>query len=544
MQTTAAAPTKRSSAFTLLVDNRRSLQFVNFYRWFVGLLFSLLQISGYAANVLPIRSPGIFLSTSLAYLAVAVVAWALLRLEWPPVRWHIYSLAGADIAVVTLLVYACGGVSSGLGMLLIPPLSAASMRLPQRMAGFLAAVATLAILGQETWHAFSINGLPLSFTQAGILGVVFFVTALASSAITQRARESEALAVQRSEDLASLAELNERIIQYMQTGVVVIDPQGTLRMVNDAARHLLDIQHGLHHNTLDELSPALAEALTHWREAPDQPPEPFTPEQGDGRLLPNFIPLAGGEGAPLLILLEDERRVGERAQQMKLAALGQLTASIAHEVRNPLGAISHAAQLLGESASLGQDDEHLVSIVNRHAARINHIIEDILRLSRRDSAEFQRLKLRPLLERFAQDFTESHPDRDVTFDLDGLDPAIELRVDASQIQQVMNNLWENSVVHAGGKDGPTRIRLASGYMGIGRRAYLDVSDNGPGISPEVAEHMFDPFFTTARAGTGLGLYIVRELCECNHAAIHYVAQRGNGGCFRIIFATAGRRVMG
>lgn len=530
-----SATTTPPGALAFLGQSSRSPYIVNFYRGFLGLLITALQLTDYAPNVLPVQQPDLFLGAGLAYLVVSLVAWVFMRLPWPPAKWQLYARVSADIAVITLLVYACGGVASGLGMLLIPALAAASMRLPRRMAGFLAAVSTLAILGQEVWHALSINGLPLSFTQAGILGVVFFVTALASSIITQRARESEALAIQRSEDLANLGELNERIIQYMQAGVIVVDAKERLRTINDAARNLLgtQAQHDIY--TLDELSPALAAAFRHWREAPEQAAEPFTPENDGGRLLPHCVQLGSAEDAPVLILLEDERRVGERAQQMKLAALGQLTASIAHEIRNPLGAISHAAQLLGESTALGQEDIHLLSIVNRHTARINHIIEDILRLSRRDSAELQTLKLRPLLERFADDFIESRPTQTITFDLDGVSQDVKLHLDPNHMQQIVNNLWENSVNHAGGQDGETRIHISSSHLGGGQRVALDIADNGPGIAPKTAERMFDPFYTTARTGTGLGLYIVRELCECNYGTIQYVSHRDGGGFFRIVF---------
>ncbi len=518
--------------------NQRTLQFINLYRAFVGLLFAALYIGGYAQESLSLEAPRLFIGASLGYIAVALAAALLQQIDWPPIKWQTRALTCLDILIVTLITYASGGVSSGLGMLLIPPLSATSTRLAPRMAGFFAALATVCMLLQQWWYLVHIGSPTLSLAQAGLLGAVFFVAALVSSALTQRARASEALAQQRSEDLANLAELNERIIQHMQMGVVVVSADGQLRTVNDAARALLDVQAVDLKSRLADMSTALEKAFNAWREAPGQSPPPFGADDGEGVILPHFMRLGESPDAPVLVLLEDERRIGERAQQMKLAALGQLTASIAHQVRNPLGAIGHAAQLLGESPHLQDDDHKLISIVHRHTARINQIVEDILRLSRRETSGLKTLALKPMIEQFAREFREAHPSIEIDFDLQRLQPDMELRADASQMQQIMNNLWENSLRHGSRGDRPPRITVSSGYAGVGHRPYIDVADDGPGIEPDVAERLFDPFFTTSRSGAGLGLYIVRELCGSNGASIHYHSQR-NGGFFRITFNLRG-----
>ncbi|MGH8455344.1 MAG: sensor histidine kinase, partial [Nevskiales bacterium] len=261
-----------------------------------------------------------------------------------------------------------------------------------------------------------------------------------------------------------------------------------------------------------------------------------TTEAGDRVLLAHFSRLATQHDAPTLIFLEDAGRISEQAQQMKLAALGRLTASIAHEIRNPLGAISHASQLLSENLPTQAQDSRLLEIIHRHTARINSIVEEMLGLSRRGQSAPQTLSLRPWLEQLAREYRESKPGAAARIDCEMISPGAEIRADPGQLTQVLHNLWDNAASHSGVPVERLLIQLSADVWPESGRVYLDIYDNGQGIAPQQAADIFEPFYTTTHRGTGLGLYIARELCECNHAKLNLVHGSTLGACFRIVFA--------
>jgi two-component system sensor histidine kinase PilS (NtrC family) len=230
---------------------------------------------------------------------------------------------------------------------------------------------------------------------------------------------------------------------------------------------------------------------------------------------------------------------------MKLAGLGRLTASIAHEIRNPLAAIDHANQLLGESAALSDQDRRLVEIVHNHAGRVNGIVENVLKLSRGGRLQVEELALDKWLREFAAEFSEQHAldDEDVRVTVHPGRAPLTARVDQSQLRQVVRNLAENALRYGVPKN-ITRygerslVELRLSIRPFRNQPCIEVLDQGSGVAADSAEQIFEPFYTSASQGTGLGLFIARELCECNHATLTYHA-RGNGGsCFRISFANA------
>jgi two-component system, NtrC family, sensor histidine kinase PilS len=247
-----------------------------------------------------------------------------------------------------------------------------------------------------------------------------------------------------------------------------------------------------------------------------------------------------GQGRGTLIFVDDTSAAARQAQQLKLASLGRLSASIAHEIRNPLGAISHAAQLLGESPCLGVGERRLVEILLNHCARVNGIVKNVLHLSRRKPSQVQALELRPWLERFCEEFCGSKgmaPDA-VVFQLAA--PEMRIEVDPSQLQQILWNLCDNAWRHSQGGGAP-RLQLKAGITAPQGQAWIEVLDTGPGIPAEIADQIFEPFFTAQRAGTGLGLYVARELAECNGAHLEYQPGVKGGSCFRLCFSRGERR---
>ena len=451
-----------------------------------------------------------------------------------------------DALAILLLMYAAHGASSGLGVLLITPAVGCSLVLPLRLGLLHAALATFAVFGAEFLRQ-SLNRIEgADLTNAGLIGLMLFVTSLGAGAVAARARKSEALAARFGSDLASLSRINERIVESMDTAVLVIDEERRLRLQNAASRRLLagtDTAQSIDGQSLISAVPILAQALYRWQEAPNLDPEPIALSPGGADLLPRFTRLGQNAWAPVLVLLDDAARVREQAQQLKLAALGRLSAGIAHEIRNPLSAIRHAGQLLAESPALPEQDRRLLDMIQRHTVRIDKIVEDVLRLSRRDAAVPQNLLLRGFLERCIATWAEGCPEGARAIRIDAIPEQLSVRFDPDQLQQVLHNLWQNSFEHGtqeledGTVAAPINVRLSAGRLSPGQRPYLDIIDDGRGIPVEVREQLFEPFFTTARRGTGLGLYLSREICEYNQARLSHVP-RTRGTQFRLVFAAS------
>jgi two-component system sensor histidine kinase PilS (NtrC family) len=255
-------------------------------------------------------------------------------------------------------------------------------------------------------------------------------------------------------------------------------------------------------------------------------------------LIPNFTRLGKDRHSGTLIFLEDTVRTAKQAQQMKLASLGRLTASIAHEIRNPLGAISHAEQLLAESESLSLPDKRLTEIIHKHTERVNAIIENVLQLSRRGNASPELFKLKQWLDHFAEEFVLSLRINQEELQIDVQPETLMVNFDNTQFHQIVWNLCHNGIRHSQNCEANPKLELVGRLNNDTQRPYLDVIDHGAGIDPEHIQHIFEPFFTTESKGSGLGLYISKELCEANNAHISYLPNQGGSSCFRIEFAKA------
>lgn len=510
----------------------KPLRFLTFYRLVLaGFLVTVFFIT--RDTPLGDENPYLFAATGVTYILFALMAGFAARLRWPSYRWQTLIQVLVDIIAITLLMHASGGLGSGLGILLVVAVAAGSLLVPGRLAFLFAAIATLAVLTQYGLAFLESGGTPRGgITQSGLLGAAFFATAAMARMLALRLRESEELAEQRGVDLANLQELNERIVQRLQSGIVVVDPEGLIRLMNRTAWMQLGMPPEEPGRSIAEVFPQLHEQLRIWCDQPDWTPPILRPEGSETGLIPKFTRLGTESGMGAIISLEDSTALAQQAQQMKLASLGRLTASIAHEIRNPLGAISHAAQLLAESDTLDEGDRRLTQIIRNHTQRVNTIIENVLQLSRRRQSTPQRMELKHWLEQFLAEFSatlhtetgqiQCHCEEEVLAEMD-----------PSHLHQILWNLLQNALEHGGRSEGPARVELSAGYQEDSGKPYIEVIDNGPGISPEAREHIFEPFFTTAQQGTGLGLYIARELCESNQARLRYHGVPAGGSCFRI-----------
>ena len=516
----------------------KPLSLFNLYRLILASLFSLVAITGVDLAPLGGQDHRLFMLTSLGYLMFGLVSALTIRWRTPRFQLQLYSQLPADIICITLLMYASGGVRSGLGTLLIAALAGGGMLMSGQMAILYAAITTIAVLGEEIYIWSNHIATGPNFTHAGILGATFFATAIVAYLLAKRAREGEALAAQRGVDLANMQQLTEYVIQRMQTGIIVIDLQQRVRLINESAWHLLGTIAHPNQSRLVDLSPPLAAYLVLWQENSNLEPQVFHPTPASQEILPRFAKLGQ---AGILIFLEDTAATAQQAQQMKLASLGRLTASIAHEIRNPLAAISHAGQLLAESPQMAKGDIRLTEIIQEHSQRMNAIVENILQLSRRQRSRPEEFQLASWLQEFIANFcsTQGVERRYITISIEP--PETIVRIDPSQLNQVLWNLCHNGIRYSLEKTGEPRLQLHGGISVESPNPFLDVIDSGGGVPPEAADHLFEPFFTTEPKGTGLGLYISRELCESNQARLNYIPVSDGGSCFRIVFADPRRK---
>ena len=436
-----------------------------------------------------------------------------------------------DLSLITLMMHASGGLQSGLGILLVVSITGNCMLVSGITPYFLAAIATLTILGDSLYMGLFSNFSKDSYSSASALGVAFFGVALLTSLLSRRLEESEALASERNIALSNLEQLNELIVNQFQNGVIVVDSHNRIQLINQTATELLS--HQCEEDALlHQLSEELNNSLERWQSQPQQAALKISHPGSAYEIQPSYQKLASGTGE-ILITLTDISELSKELQDQKLASLGRLTASIAHEIRNPLSAISHAAQLLAESDSINDADRRLTHIITQQSQRLNSMVENIMRLSRKNKAVPEKIQLDSWLGAFRIEFCSETGLSGKNLLLNIYSPHQVIDFDASQLHQVLWNLCANSMKYGCNLNGECTIHIDCNKTAAGER-YLDIYDDGPGIDSNISDHIFEPFYTTSSSSSGLGLYISHELCAFNHARLSYVYNDHFAGRFRLL----------
>ena len=516
----------------------KPLRLLSFYRVILAGLLAVLFFSIPENTGLGIRDNELYAFTSIAYLLFSVLAGFGARLRKPGYELLTVIQIVVDIIAITVLMFTSGGLASGLGILLVIAVAAGSILLPGRMAFLFAAIAAIAVMGEEVYSSlFLDNSSSSGYTQAGLLGLALFVTAAVTNLMVRRIKETEALARRRGIDITNLAKLNALIVQRLQVGIIATDHEHRIRLINRTAQKLLNLPDTVEGQPLESLSPELFERLEDWRKTPDAEQPALPAKIGGTKLLPHFTILGTADNIGSLIFMEDAETLAKQAQQLKLVSLGRLTASIAHEIRNPLGAISHATQLLDESEELNNSDQRLITIIGDHTRRVNAVVENVLQLSRPGTSTPQQIKIQEWLERFADEFASSGNCQREQISLSVTPVDLEVVMDPSLLHQVVWNLCQNATRHGAHEATPLKLSMVCKIATASQRPTLDIIDNGLGINSDNAETIFEPFFTTKSSGTGLGLYIAREICENNQSHLDYIPIPEGGSCFRITFTS-------
>lgn len=504
-----------------LRDSRTvSIRYFNLYRIIVASAFAIFGgVMSFGQ-----KDPEVFALTVIVYW---VLAFAFLLLHAGSPRYGEQTLgiqAALDIVVLAFFMYASGGYRSGVPFLMMTSIAGAGLVGQGRTVLGAAAVATIAVLVEQMFHVLHDENALSEFPQVAIICTGFFAVAIVARMLSRRALANEALARERGEDLARQMRINARIIADMQEGVIVVDRDGLVRQANPRAESLLAtrLESG---RPLARSAPAFAEQV-HAASAMEDRVE-LSMHDGSGRL--QVRRLETGERGDVILYVEDMNSALARARQIKLAALGRLTANIAHEIRNPLSSVSHAGELLLEEQR-ADVQQRLVRIIHDNTARIERIVRDVLELGRRDRVSPEEIELgafcRSLLDEFRA--RNNAAGQLVAFDCRG---EYTVSFDRVHLYRIISNLLDNACRYC--SRGPDSVRLVISGLDEGR-ANLFIRDDGQGIPEKDRGKIFEPFFTSHASGTGLGLYMARELADANGASLDLLAAT-SGAEFRLGF---------
>jgi two-component system sensor histidine kinase PilS (NtrC family) len=504
-----------------------SLRYFVLYRCCIaGLLFASSLFHPSAFSILSPDPGYVHLSVTGLYLLATTLSFVGLYFYRQRFNLQLTAHVLVDVLVLTLLMHTGGGLRSGLGAMLLVTLAGAGIVGQGRLVLLFAAVATLAVLFEQSYRAMMVDLDMVDFFQAGLYSAGFFAVAISARLLARRVISNEDLARKRGVDLRNQILVSQRVIEEMQDGVLVLGRNGSVKQHNPRAEQLLGLGDPAERK-LANYSTELARGFSAWcQRASDEPMVVRAPASGM-QLRARFVSTDSSE-SDVLVFLEDMGRLQEQARQIKLAALGRLTANIAHEIRNPLSAINHAGELMRED-SLGPTNDRLLRIVLDNTQRVERIVSDVLELGRRDRAHREHIDLRQTLPILVEEYTlkENVAAGVVRFEFAGL---ARLVFDRSHFHQVLWNLLGNALRHSRRMAGSICLRVQNG----GREGWVDVHviDDGEGVDARYSEQIFEPFFTTHNRGTGLGLYIARELCEANGARLDLMYSE-SGANFRI-----------
>jgi two-component system sensor histidine kinase PilS (NtrC family) len=508
----------------VLVQGQRLLRYYSFYALLLSLMFVVLHSLDTANTIVARNSPKGFLFANTAY-----VFWAALMLVFSSSRLSTHpqyavTFFFGDITLLIIMMQTSGGLESGFSNLILIPILISNLLVIRSLGYAVAAWTTIAVIYTQHFLPWQFNEKEVFMS--GLYGFFCFTLAFLTQTLSNKLNSTLDLTHKQAENISRLRKINKHVLLALPNAIIACDKENKILLSNDTAQKWFDCSDS------QSLPPELIKLINHGNCSN------IRFEHNESQLILNKSPLVNSIEGDYVLVMEDSSHIAAEAQQIKLASLGRITASIAHEVRNPLSALRHAAQLLAEAPDLSKGDIKLTHIIEQHCMRINRTVEDILQISRRDHTKLEVIKLRPWLEHFKNSFQETH---DETFSLAiTCNPDYLIKFDPDQLQQVLHNICGNGLRYALLKD-PSDAQLkitAKQHVDGSVRLYL--MDNGPGISKEHQKNLFEPFFTTEHTGTGLGLYLCREICEANNARIKHLASdplaENLGTCFSLNFA--------
>jgi two-component system sensor histidine kinase PilS (NtrC family) len=510
---------------------RRELYFLALFRVLEAVLLAFAVLNSQTLDAFGVRYPAWASGTAVAYLILSCTLFLLVGSQRWRLRQHVAIGISLDLAVFVAALHNISGLSNGIALLMLFNVGASALLLSLRWSLIVAALAGLGLIGDYVYTQLVLQ-TNRSLPETVMFAVMYLAAALLTNLLGRQLRATEVLAEQRGAEVDNLARVNEMIIRRMRTGLLAVDADNNIRLFNEAAWYLLG-NPSPERRMLADVAPELSRRLWHWRQQQRADSTPLSLAPDTPSVIPRFTAL-GGIDELALIFLDDTSLLSRRAEELTLTTLGRLSASIAHEIRNPLAAISHSAQLLRESHIEPESDHRLVEIINSQCQRMDGIVQNVLGLARRDRSRPEALELGAWAQHFVADFHQIQPDKRDQLRVSAPAEALRAMMDPQQLQQVLTILVQNALAYGRMPGEPARVTLVVHNDIEGGGPMLDVVDRGPGIPPSVADRLFQPFFTTSEHGTGLGLYIARQLCEANQASLDFIPLPGGGCCFRIV----------
>jgi two-component system, NtrC family, sensor histidine kinase PilS len=472
--------------------------------------------------------------------AFAYSAWALTSLfTYKRFQGRIHSLLLVqlcmDLAFIAFVLVSTQSRITAFAAYLFPIAATHGWFFKSRIAFAHAALATIVLLLVEWFlRDVSITGA----TQAAVVGAGYFLLTAIGMLLGRTVADSERLAISRSEDIRRFAQVNQMVISELTDGVLAVNSDGQIIMSNPRARRWLtgDEAAMVGQQSIDELSATLAQRwrsfMHHGSTVDGSPITVNIGPRGEGEtglakskvLAPRFMPIDMTQNEGTIIFLEDLDQAQSEAQQIKLAALGRLSASIAHEIRNPLSAIKQAAQLLAEELQGSEQAVSLAQIIDKNTERIDRIVRDVSLLGRRDRGSPEMLSLPHKAKECIEELIpliNAHGGYQLAASSD-----VKVRVDKSHLEEMLNNLLSNAWRHSKKHKGSVRVTIGSNNET--QRAIIAIVDDGEGVPKNMIDKIFEPFFSGS-GSTGLGLYLVRELAQAS------------GGSVRLGQSTSGAR---
>lgn len=507
----------RSRTDDILVPTRKIIRFYGIYTLILALSLIIIDSLDIKNALLAGNHPTAFLLANTGYVVLSAIFIFLLQSRVIKNDQILVALSWFDILLLAIMVGATNSSGQGnIANLIFIPIIVVNILSPNILGYATAAWASI-LLGFSQYYFTSIVSSDSLFS-FGIFGLQAFLLAFFAQAVSSRLIQALNVASEQSKNIIRLRRINKRVLSNLPTGVIACDQEHKILYFNKTALTWFALKEA---EVLDQ------DLMSHLNQHKDEKRSTYNK---NGVLLNiSHSKLYGSEKGDYLVTIEDAHVLAQQAQQVKLASLGRLTASIAHEIRNPLSALRHASQLLGEDDQLSTENTKLTNIIEQHCLRINRTIEDILQISRRNTPAMETLKLKPWLEHFLEMFNSAHSEKySLTFKCD---KEQLIQFDPDQLQQILHSLCDNALRYArlnSGDDAAIQIVVKQNL----KQLSINISDNGPGISAEHQDNIFDPFFTTEHAGTGLGLYLCKEICEANFSNIK-LKPTEQGCCFSI-----------
>lgn len=515
------------------------IQLYSVYRLILSAIILIIGLTEVSTVQIGSMNSPLFSQVANSYTLVTVLGVFLTYFRQPGFKLQLYLHAVIDIIFLLLVIYTSGGLNSGLGILLLLPVILPSILNPGQTSLLLSATTVIALLGIEAlMHQMGSEG-SFEMFHTGVLSLFIIIVSWVAGNWFEEASITAKLAKRRGIDLANLSQLNQSILDQLQTGIIVLDHDVRIRHLNPTAWDMLGQPQKWREKTLKEFAPELNSHLEYWRDYVSPKVASYDIKHWKTTEFTMRLSQLGVRNQGVVLMYIDDTRLQRAKQQdVKMASLGQLTANIAHEIRNPLGAISHAAQLLSESPLLDNADERLIQIIQTNSKRMNGTIESVLNLSRKSNPKRENIKLKLWLNDFINEFSiqSSLTKKQISLFLDMPDTSIQF--DPMHLHQVMWNLCRNAEKYAKDDISELHIDIEGTHLSHTRDIILSVIDNGRGIPEKNVDRLFEPFFTTSTKGegTGLGLFMARELCLSNGALLEYMKLSAGGGCFRLIFS--------